>query len=103
MHVIEAMLFLLPHEAGGRSGTIWPREGNYRPYLRADEESALLRVRIIEGPPRIEPGSGALVMFEVESDALDSLIVGAELALLERAESIGIVTVMRLWRSAIAV
>lgn len=93
---LEAMLLLLPPDAGGRSAPIAPREGSYRPFVAAGD--VVTRARLIEGPPRLAPGDEARVMLEVESEipATD----GSELHLLEHGQQlVGIVTVLRVCRS----
>jgi hypothetical protein len=98
---IEAVLLLLPHEAGGRAGAIAPREGSYRPYARMGSRTT--RVRVIEGPPLLAPGEAALVMLEVESELDGPLRPGAELALFEHHERmVGVVTVIRVCRLSIS-
>jgi hypothetical protein len=45
---LEAIVTLLPADAGGRSHPIAPREGNYRPALRtARNGAATLPIRFI--------------------------------------------------------
>ena len=90
---VEAMLLLLPPEAGGRSAPVAPREGSYRPFARVGDRMS--RVRLFEGPPLLTPGDGARVMLELEAD--DAAIVdGAELQLLEHeGRVVGAVTVLR--------
>lgn len=102
---VEAVISLLPSEAGGRRAAVEPREGSYRPWLRAGETGERIRVRVIEGPPRLAPGDEALVVAEVESAMSDgALRPGAELELVElEARAVGIVTVQRIWRRAVAV
>jgi translation elongation factor EF-Tu-like GTPase len=90
---IEAMLLLLPPDAGGRHSPVAPREGSYRPFVRIDDSTS--RVRLLEGPPLLVPGDEARVMLEVETE---SAIVrsGAEYQLLEHDEQVvGILTVLR--------
>ena len=102
---LEALISLLPSEAGGRRVAVEPREGSYRPWLRAGETGDRIRVRVIEGPPRLAPGDEALVVAEIESPAVDdALVPGAELELVELGQrAVGIVTVQRIWRRAVAV
>jgi translation elongation factor EF-Tu-like GTPase len=90
---VEAMLLLLPPEAGGRSAPVAPREGSYRPFARIGEQMS--RARLFEGPPLLAPGDGARVMLELEVDAA-SIDDGAELQLLEHGgRVVGAVTVLR--------
>ncbi|HEX8152875.1 MAG TPA: hypothetical protein VF698_07115 [Thermoanaerobaculia bacterium] len=97
---VEAMLLLLPPEAGGRSAHVEPRAGSYRPFVRAGQ--ATLRIRVIEGPPRLVPGDEARVVVEVEEDET-FLRRGSELPLLELGgREVGVLTVMRIWRGAVA-
>ena len=103
---IEAIVTLLPAEAGGRNDVVLPRDGSYRPFARFHFGGPLLRVRFIEGPPRLEPGDSGRVVLELETAGIDDalLVSGAELELVERgASSVGLVTVSRLWREAVAV
>ena len=94
---IEAIVVMLPREAGGRATAIAPREGNYRPYVR-DAEGPLLRVRFIEGPPTLAPGDVARVVMEMDRSGVP-LVPGCELDLLEHeATKTGVVTVSRVWR-----
>jgi len=101
MDFLEALVTLLPLEAGGRSNPIRPRDGSYRPYaITAD--GARMRLRVIEGPPEILPGQDARIVAEVES-MQRVVYAGNELALVERDERcVGILTVMRLCRAATA-
>jgi hypothetical protein len=95
---VEAMLLLLPPEAGGRALPIAPREGSYRPFARIDGERA--RVRVIEGPPLLGPGDEARVVVEVESDAC-ILHAGSEVPLFEHdPEPVALLTVVRVCRGA---
>jgi hypothetical protein len=94
---IEAIVAMLPREAGGRATAIEPREGNYRPYVR-NAEGPLLRVRFIEGPATLSPGDVARVVIEMDASAA-ALLPGAELDLLEQeVGKTGVVTVSRVWR-----
>ena len=94
---IEAIVVMLPREAGGRASAIAPREGNYRPFVR-DAEGPLLRVRFIEGPATLAPGDVARVVIEMDSRG-EPLLPGSELDLLEHeAGKTGVVTVSRVWR-----
>ena len=99
---IEILVTLLPSDAGGRSSSIAPRNGTYRPFVRsAHGERA--RVRFLEGPPRIAPGDAALVVAEVESDADEVLVAGVELDLIEPdGRLVGLATAVRLWRAAVS-
>jgi len=98
---LEALMLLLPSEAGGRQSAVEPRQGAYRRVARTANGSTL-RVRIIEGPPRIAPGQNARVVAEVESPFDEALLVpGSELDLIEQERVVGILTVARLWRGAV--
>jgi len=94
---LEATALLLPIDAGGRSEPIAPREGSYRP------RAGSMRVRFIEGPPSLEPGGCARVVLEVEEGVEADLTRGSELPIIEDDRIVGMLTVTRLWRSAIAV
>ncbi|HEY3054061.1 MAG TPA: hypothetical protein VGK04_11810, partial [Thermoanaerobaculia bacterium] len=60
---LEAVVTMLPREAGGRSSPVSPRDGSYRPFARFLSGGPLLRVRFIEGPPTLAPGdSGRVVL-----------------------------------------
>jgi hypothetical protein len=100
---LEALVTLLPADAGGREIPIAPREGSYRPFLLLSGER--LRICFIEGPPSIAPGQGGRVVVELESPLTGNspLTPGAELDLLEDDRVVGIFTVARVWRAAIAV
>jgi hypothetical protein len=101
-HFLEAIALLLPSDAGGRLAAVSPRDGSYRPFARAAESR--LRIRMIEGPALLAPGQSARVVVEVESGEIESLMPGAELDLLEYDEApIGILTVLRVLRTALAV
>ena len=90
---IEAMLLLLPPEAGGRSAPVAPREGSYRPFALVGDRVS--RARLFEGPPLLAPGDGARVMLELEADDVP-IADGAELQLLEHGgRVVGAVTVLR--------
>lgn len=95
---LEAMLTLLPSDAGGRASHISPREGSYRPYaLSADGDR--LRIRVIEGPPSIAPGNAGRVVVEVEPPVShNGIAAGAEYELIEHERRVGILTVMRCCR-----
>lgn len=96
---LEAMMLLLPPDAGGRNVPVRPREGSYSPFARLGDD--LLRVRVIEGPPRLAPGEGARVVLECDAD--HDLRDGAELQLVELEQVVGHVTVLRvLGKAALA-
>ena len=91
---LEAMLLLLPPDAGGRSAPVAPREGSYRPYARHGPR--IVRARVFKGPPLLAPGDADRVMLELEAD-FDGLRRGEELQILERDERVvGHLTVMRI-------
>jgi hypothetical protein len=94
---LEAVVLLLPADAGGRLEPISPREGTYRPLVGS------LRARFIEGPPTIDPGSSGLVVVELETVADRDLVAGSELPIIEQGRVVGLLTVTRLWRNALAV
>jgi hypothetical protein len=98
-HFLEAIVLLLPPEAGGRLQPIAPREGSYRARVGS------LQIRFIEGPPTIEPGQAGRVVAEVESSVADlsPFARGSELEIIEHDCVVGVLTVTRLWRSAVAV
>lgn len=97
---LEAMLLLLPPEAGGRSTPVAPRDGSYCPFVEVDER--VHRARVIEGPPLLAPGDEGRVVVEIESDAGTRLHAGAEVRLLERDDRfVGLLTVVRVCRGAI--
>lgn len=102
---IEALVTLIPSAAGGRHDVVLPRDGSYRPFVRFAAGGPLLRVRFIEGPPRLGPGDSGRVVLEIETSGIDDLLVsGAELELVERgACAVGLVMVSRLWREAVAI
>ena len=91
---LEAVVLLLPTDAGGRVLGIAPREGSYRPTVGSTP------MRFIEGPPTIEPGQAARVVVEIEegADRLQ-LNAGAELQIFEQERVVGILTVTRLCRA----
>lgn len=90
---LEAMLLLLPPDAGGRSAPVAPREGSYRPFARHGPR--IVRARVFEGPPLLAPGEEDRVMLELESD-IDTLRCGEELQILERDQRVvGHLTVLR--------
>lgn len=98
---LEAMLLLFPPDAGGRRAAVAPREGSYRPFARLGTRTT--RARVIEGPPLLEPGDEARVMLELETDALP-LRTGVELQILETGEQlVGLATILRVCRDAVAV
>ena len=90
---LEAVVFLLPTDAGGRVLAIAPREGSYRPTVGGTP------MRFIEGPPAIEPGQAARVVVEVESGDRLQFSAGAELEIFEQERVVGILTVTRLCRA----
>ena len=101
-YFLEALALLLPSDAGGRAAAVSPRDGSYRPFALAAESR--LRIRMIEGPPLLAPGQSARVVVEVESGAIEALLPGAELDLVEPDDSpVGILTVLRVMRAAVAV
>ncbi len=90
---LEAMLLLLPPDAGGRSAPVAPREGSWRPFARHGPR--IVRACVFEGPPLLAPGEEDRVMLELESD-IDSLRRGEELQILERGERVvGHLTILR--------
>jgi hypothetical protein len=96
---VEILVTMLPPDAGGRTSAVSPRDGTYRPIVRSTQGERA-RVRFLEGPPRIAPGDAALVVAEVESDAI--LLAGDELEVIEPGERlVGIATLVRFWRAAI--
>ncbi len=98
---VEALIALLPEEAGGRSLLIAPRDGSYRPLARSCDSGALFRLRIIEGPPRIAPGDQATVVAELECDVVEA---GGDIDLLDRDQRVvGVLTVMRVCGREVAV
>ncbi len=96
---LEAIVLLLPTDAGGRRLPIAPREGSYRPIVGS------MAVRFIEGPPTIEPGHAGRVVVELEAPlpVEADLVPGSELQIIEDERVVGILTVTRLWRSAVPV
>jgi len=100
---VEAIVSLLPADIGGREVPVAPRDGSYRPFARAGSD--MLRIRMIEGPPRLDPGDEARVVVEVETSSFDEALLapGAELDLVEHeGRRVGILSVLRLWRTAAA-
>jgi hypothetical protein len=95
---LEGLVLLLPAEVGGRQKPIAPREGSYRPFLGS------IPVRFIEGPPTIAPGHSGRVVVEIEAPLPDesSLVPGSELQIIEDERVVGLLTVTRLWRRAMA-
>jgi hypothetical protein len=93
---LEAHVLLIPSEAGGRNAAIAPRAGDYRPFVKS-AAGAMLRLRFIEGPPRIAPGQGGRVVAELETPVpFDALFApGAELDVVEHERVVGILTVSR--------
>ena len=101
---LEAFVSMLPVNAGGRSGTIAPRHGSYRPFARhtVSGRSTMLRIRVIEGPPLLAPGDSGSVVVELETGA--DLMAGMELEIVEHdGRVVGLMTVLRMWRGAVAV
>ena len=90
---LEAQVLLLPSDVGGRPLPIAPRDGNYRPSVRAGEGGASFPVRFIEGPPWLTPGSYARVVVEIESES--TVTAGQELQLVEGTRVVGMLTVLR--------
>jgi hypothetical protein len=100
---LEAIVTLLPADAGGRIRPIAPRDGNYCPALRRALPGAPpIPIRFIEGPPWIAPGQEGSVVVAIEAGALDcaGFASGVELELVEGQRVVGILTVVRLWREA---
>ena len=103
----EAMLLLLPPDAGGRRAPVAPREGSYRPYVEVD--GRVSRALLLEGPPLLAPGDEARVVMELEADDATLLAAGTELRLLEPrvaddtahddAQVVGVANVLRVCRS----
>ena len=93
---LEALITLIPSEAGGRTSAIYPRHGSYRPFLAAGGER--LRIRVIEGPPSIAPGHEGKIVAEIETPARD-FVAGAELEVIENDRCVGILSVTRLCRA----
>jgi hypothetical protein len=89
---LEAILFLLPSDAGGRPLPIEPRSGSYRPLVGS------MRARFIEGPPAIEPGGSGRVVVELEAVPDSELVPGSELPVIEDDCLVGLLTVMRRFR-----
>lgn len=100
-HFLEALVTLLPAEAGGRSTSISPRDGSYRPFA-ISAGGDRLRIRVIEGPPSIAPGGNGSVVAELETPEAAALIAGMELDLVEHDRCVGILTVTRLCRALLA-
>lgn len=92
---LEAIVLLLPTETGGRAHAIAPREGSYRPLIHG------VHARFIEGPPTVAPGQAARVVVALE-DGLE-VADGSELELVEHDRVVGVLTVTRVWRGAVAV
>lgn len=94
---VEATLLLLPPDAGGRETAVAPREGSYRPFAWIHER--LLRIRLLEGPPRLAPGEEARVVLEIEAEV--EMRRGQELRVVELDDRVvGIATVLRVCRTA---
>jgi hypothetical protein len=97
---LEAIVTLLPADAGGRIRPVAPRDGNYCPALRrALQDAPPIPIRFIEGPPWIAPGQDGKVVIEIEGDCY-GFVSGLELELVEGQRVVGILTVVRLWREA---
>jgi hypothetical protein len=96
---LEAIVTLLPADAGGRVRAIAPRDGNYCPSVRtALRDASPIPIRVIEGPPWIAPGQDGRVVVEIEAGAIDrGFASGVELELVEGERVVGILTVVRLW------
>ncbi len=95
---LEGIVLLFPADAGGRLTPIAPREGSYRAF------SGVGMVRVIEGPPTIAPGHEGRVVVEIESPLPEfELTPGAEIELEEEGRVVGLLTVTRFWRNAVAV
>ncbi|HYS53929.1 MAG TPA: hypothetical protein VER58_09245 [Thermoanaerobaculia bacterium] len=91
---LEAVVLLLPTDAGGREKPIAPREGSYRPNVGS------MLMRFIEGPPIIAPGQAGRVVVEIEEPAdLLQLTAGTELEIVEQERVVGILTVTRICRA----
>ncbi len=100
MDLLEAFVFMLPREAGGRATVVSPRDGSYRPFVRAGADEPMIRIRFIEGPPLLGPGDSARVVVEVEASDVP-LAPGCELDLFEQdLHQVGIISVSRVWRAA---
>lgn len=94
---IEARLALLPADAGGRTGSIAPRDGSYRPFVRFDTGVGTARLRVIEGPPLLGPGDDAHVVAEVEDEI--EVVVGSDGLVVELgARVVGLLTVVSVCR-----
>ena len=91
---IEAVVFLLPTDAGGRANPIAPRDGTYQVIVGTTP------MRFIEGPPTIEPGQAGRVVIEIRNKDADRLQItaGAELEIVEQERVVGLLTVTRLCR-----
>src|SRR5258708_20291555 len=65
---LEAFVSMLPVNAGGRSGTIAPRHGSYRPFARhtASARSTMLRIRFMQGPPLLAPRASQTLLIELQ-------------------------------------
>ena len=98
---LEAWMTLLPSDAGGRSSAIHPRDGSYRPFA-VTRDGVRVRILIIEGPPAIDPGHDGRVVAELEEPISAVLFAGMELDLVEHDRCVGILTVMRRCRAAVA-
>jgi len=90
---LEAMLLLLPADAGGRTAPVAPREGSYRPFAR--QGPRIVRACLFEGPPLLGPGEQDRVMLELEA-GLENVRRGAELEILELDQRlVGVATILR--------
>ena len=91
---IEAVVFLLPTDAGGRTDPIAPRDGSYQVIVGSTP------MRFIEGPPTIEPGQAGRVVIEIRNADADRLEItaGAELEIVEQERVVGLLSVTRLCR-----
>jgi hypothetical protein len=98
INFLEALVTLLPADAGGRTSSIAPRDGSYRPFA-VSSGGERLRIRIIEGPPTIAPGQDGNVVVELETPVTAYLSAGMELDLMEHDRCVGILTVTRFCRA----
>jgi len=100
---VELFVTFLPSDAGGRTDPIAPRDGTYRPVLRA-RHGASARVIFLEGPPQIAPGDGAIVVAQFEERGDEALVAGDDLDVVEPGERlVGLATLMRVMRPVISV
>jgi len=95
---LEAYVVLIPSEVGGRGDAIAPRAGDYRPFVKS-ATGAMLRLRFIEGPPRIAPGQEGRVVAELETPVTDDALFapGAELDVIEHERVVGILMLGRIF------